>query len=152
MPLFDIGLGLDAEATGYENILIRGLLMGLKRSEIEARVGDIADFSELGDFLDLPIRTYSSGMTLRLLFSIATSTEAEILLMDEWIGAGDQDFISKADIRLRKLVDSAHILIFASHNQILLEKLCTRGIVLVGGRVVFDGPVGEAVAYYSGQK
>ena len=152
MPLFDIGLGLDAEATGYENILIRGLLMGLKRSEIEARVGDIADFSELGDFLDLPIRTYSSGMTLRLLFSIATSTEVEILLMDEWIGAGDQDFISKADLRLRKLVDSAHILIFASHNQIMVEKLCTRGIVLMGGRVVFDGPVGEAVAYYSGQK
>ena len=107
-------------------------------------MGDIADFSELGDFLDLPIRTYSSGDLALAVFD-RHQTEAEILLMDEWIGAGDQDFISKADIRLRKLVDSAHILIFASHNQILLEKLCTRGIVLMGGRVVFDGPVGEAI-------
>lgn len=151
MPLFDLGLGLDEDATGYENILLRGLLIGLKRTDIENKIDDIAAFSGLGDFLDLPIRTYSSGMMLRLLFSIATSIEAEILLMDEWLGAGDQDFIAKADERLHKLIDRSHILIFASHNLGLLEHLCNRGLVLDGGRLVFDGPVKEAIALYSKQ-
>lgn len=149
MPLFDLGLGLDEDATGYENIVLRGLLIGLKRADIESKVDDIASFSGLGDFLDLPIRTYSSGMMLRLVFSIATSLEAEILLMDEWLGSGDQDFIVQADQRLMQLIDRSHILIFASHTLGLLEKLCTRGILLEGGHIVFDGPVKEAIEIYS---
>ncbi len=151
MPLFDLGLGLDEDATGYENILLRGMLIGLKRAYIEDNIADIANFSGLGDFLDLPIRTYSSGMVLRLLFSIATSIEADILLMDEWLGSGDRDFLAKADHRLHELIDRSHILIFASHNLELLESLCNRGLVLEGGRIVFDGAVKEAVAVYSKQ-
>ena len=152
MPLLEIGLGLDEEASGYENILLRGLLIGLTRSEIEKKIDDIAAFSELGDFLDLPIRTYSSGMMLRLMFSIATSVEADILLMDEWLGTGDQEFVVKANLRLYELVDRSHILLFASHNLVLLEKLCNRALVLEGGRVVFDGPVRKAIGLYEKQR
>ena len=152
IPLLAIGLGLDDEASGYENILLRGLLIGLSRSEIERSVDDIAAFSGLGDFLDLPMRTYSSGMIMRLMFSIATSAEAEILLMDEWFGTGDQEFVVKANERVRRLIDRARILIFASHNLGLVEKLCNRGVVLEGGRVIFDGPIKEAIALYSKQR
>jgi len=148
MSLFDLGLGLDEDATGYENILLRGLIIGLKRAEIESKVDDIVAFSGLGDFLDLPIRTYSSGMMLRLLFSIATSLEAEILLMDEWLGMGDQDFTAKAERRLHDLIDRSHILIYASHQLGHLEQICNRGVILEGGRIVFDGAIKEAVARY----
>jgi len=151
MSLFDLGLGLDADATGYENILLRGLIIGLRRADIERKVDDIVAFSGLGDFLDLPIRTYSSGMMLRLLFSIATSLEADILLMDEWLGMGDQDFIVKANRRLHDLIDRSHILVFASHEIALLEQTCNRGVILEGGRIVFDGAVKEAIALYSKQ-
>jgi ABC-type polysaccharide/polyol phosphate transport system ATPase subunit len=152
MPLFDLGLGLDEDASGYENILLRGLLIGLKRADIESKVDDIASFSGLGDFLDLPIRTYSTGMMLRLMFSIATSLDAEILLMDEWLGSGDQDFAAKANERLHALIDRSHILFFASHSIDLLEKLCNRALLLEGGRIIFDGPVKEAIAMYTKQR
>ena len=152
MSLFDLGLGLDEDATGYENILLRGLIIGLRRADIESKVDDIVAFSGLGDFLDLPIRTYSSGMMLRLLFSIATSLEAEILLIDEWLCMGDQDFIAKAEHRLHDLIDRSHILIFASHQLGHLETICNRGVILEGGRIMFDGTVKEAVALYSRQK
>jgi homopolymeric O-antigen transport system ATP-binding protein len=145
VPLFDIKLGFDEEATGYENILLRGLLMGLTRSEVERKIDDIASFSGLGDFLDFPVRTYSSGMGLRLLFSLATSVDAEVLLLDEWIAAGDREFLSRADRRLRDMIDRSHILVFASHNFPLVESLCTRAIVLESGRMTFDGPVKEAI-------
>lgn len=148
VPLFDIGLGFDDEASGYENILLRGLLMGFKRAEIERKVNDIADFSGLGDFLNLPVRTYSSGMTMRLLFSIATSIDPDILLMDEWIATGDQEFLERADKRLRELVDRSHILVLASHNLDLLRSCCNRGLLMQGGRVAFDGPVSEAIEVY----
>jgi lipopolysaccharide transport system ATP-binding protein len=147
-PLFDIGLGCDEEATGLENIMLRGLLMGFKRVEIERKIKEISDFSGLGEFIDLPVRTYSTGMSLRLMFSIATNIEADILLMDEWIATGDQDFADKANRRLGTLIDRSHILVIASHNLELLEKLCNRGIVLDGGRLVFDGTAKEATDYY----
>ena len=145
VPLFDINLGFDEEATGYENILLRGLLMGLTRAEVEKKSDDIASFSGLGDFLDFPVRTYSSGMGLRQLFSLATSVDAEILLLDEWIAAGDREFLARADRRLRDMIDRSHILVFASHNFPLVETLCTRAVVLESGRMTFDGPVKEAI-------
>jgi ABC-type polysaccharide/polyol phosphate transport system ATPase subunit len=148
VPLFDIGLGFDPEANGYENIVLRGLLMGLKRAEIERKVDDVANFSGLGGFLNLPVRTYSSGMALRLLFSIATSVDPDILLMDEWIATGDKAFIDRADKRLRELVDRSHILVLASHNLSLLESCCNRAILMKGGKVVFDGSVREGIARY----
>jgi homopolymeric O-antigen transport system ATP-binding protein len=152
VPLFDIGLGFDEDASGYENILLRGLLMGSRRAEIERRTEEIAKFSGLGDFLNLPVRTYSSGMAMRLMFSIATSIEADILLMDEWIATGDQEFIGKATERLNELIDRAHILVFASHSMGILRQLCNRAIVLQAGRIVFDGSVDEAIAHHERQQ
>jgi lipopolysaccharide transport system ATP-binding protein len=149
VPLFDIHAGFDDEATGYENIMLRGLLMGHVRADIERRMDSIAEFSGLGDFLDLPVRTYSDGMMVRLLFSIATSCPAEILLMDEWIAAGDLDFIEKADKRLRDYVDQAQILVLASHNPQLLRAICNRAIMLEGGRIALSGSVDQVLHAYS---
>ena len=149
MPLFDIHLGLEDEATGYENIMLRGLLLGQERSQINTRIDEIAEFSGLGSFLDLPVRTYSSGMVLRLLFSIASSIESDIILMDEWLATGDQAFVAKADARLRALVDRSKILVLASHHHALLESLCNRAIVLDGGRITFAGSVADALAAYA---
>jgi ABC-type polysaccharide/polyol phosphate transport system ATPase subunit len=149
VPLFDIGLGLDDEATGYENILLRGLVMGSTRKEIEQRTADIADFSGLGEFLDMPVRTYSSGMLVRLLFAIATSIRADILLMDEWLAAGDQDFIDKVKQRLHEFVDRAHILVLASHDLGLLSRICTKAVWLEGGQIRLMGPVAEVIHAYS---
>ena len=148
MPLTDIHVGQDDEATGYEMILIRGLLMGLRRSEIEAKIEEIAEFSELGEFLDLPIRTYSSGMALRLFFSIATSMTADIIIMDEWITAGDEAFIKKANARLQMLVDQAHIIVIASHNRSTLQRICTRGLLLEEGRIKHSGTLDEVLDAY----
>ncbi len=148
MPLTDIQVGQDDEATGYEMILLRGLLMGLERSEIDGKIEEIAEFSELGDFLDLPIRTYSSGMVLRLFFSIATSITADIILMDEWIAAGDEAFIKKANARLQALVDQAHIIVIASHSRATLQKICTRGLLLEAGCIKASGGLDEVLDAY----
>ena len=113
--LVDISLGIDAEATGRENIFIRGALLGLRRKEIENRFDEIVDFSELGSFVDMPVRTYSSGMHLRLAFAVATIIRPEILLMDEWLSVGDASFNAKAESRLTELVQSSRILVIASH-------------------------------------
>ena len=144
----DIQVGQDDEATGYEMILLRGLLMGLSRAEMRAKAEEIADFSELGDFLYLPIRTYSSGMALRLFFSIATSITADILLMDEWIAAGDEAFIKKANERLNSLLDQAHIIVIASHDRAMLQRLCTRGLLLEAGCIKIDGSLEDVLAAY----
>ena len=149
VPLFDIGLGLDDEASGYDNIYLRGLVMGATRRELDRRRDDIAAFSGLGDFLDLPIRTYSSGMLVRLLFSIATSVEADILLLDEWLSAGDQAFVEKANRRLHELIDRAHILVLASHDLALLRSVCNRAVLLEHGRIKRQGPVEEVIAVYA---
>lgn len=149
MPLTDIGVGQDDEATGYEMIFIRGLMLGLKTAEIEAKIDEIAEFSELGEFLHLPIRTYSSGMTVRLFFSIATSIAADIILMDEWLAAGDEAFRAKADARLKALVDKAHIIVMASHSRDALKRICTRGILLEAGRIKRMGTLDEVFKAYN---
>jgi len=149
IPLFDIHVGFDDEATGYENILLRGLLLGYTRADIERRMNRIAEFSGLGDFLNLPVRTYSAGMMVRLLFSIATSGPADILLMDEWIAAGDQDFIDKANKRLHEYINEAQILVFASHSAELLRAICNRAVLLEAGRIIREGPVEEILGAYS---
>lgn len=152
VPLFDIGLGLDDEATGYENITLRGLLMGLDRKEIDARIQEISTFSGLGEFLHLPVRTYSSGMTLRLLFSIATSVHSDILLMDEWIAMGDAEFIERANKRLHNVVERSKILAFASHNPDYLRAACNKAILLEGGCVVAAGGVDEVLDHYKSDR
>jgi ABC-type polysaccharide/polyol phosphate transport system ATPase subunit len=148
-PLFDLQVGFDEEATGYECIQLRGLMLGIDRAVIQRKAGEIAAFSELGDYLNLPVRTYSSGMLMRLFFSIATSVEADIVLMDEWIGVGDEHFVEKANRRLHALIDRAHILVIASHSRALVGALCNRGILLEGGRVVCDGPLEAIFSAYS---
>lgn len=148
MPLFDVGLGIDDEASGYENIMLRGLTMGLNQKEIRAKTEEIADYTGLGDFLALPVRTYSSGMLLRLLFAIATCSEREIILMDEWLSAGDAEFEAKANARLEALIDRSRALVFASHSLDRLREICNRAALMVSGRVVAQGSVDEIADLY----
>ena len=150
LSLFDLSAGFDEEATGYENIMRRGLVIGARRAEIEARRAEIAEFTELGDRLDLPLRTYSSGMMLRLIFAVATAVEGEIVLLDEWIGAGDQQFRSKARQRLDEIVARAGILVLASHDIELVKSTCNRAILLEEGRIVAAGATDEILAQYLG--
>lgn len=147
-PLFDVALGMNPEATGYENIRIRGLFLGMDRAEIESRIREIADFSELGAELERPMRTYSSGMTLRLAFAISTSVMPEILLMDEWIGVGDANFLAKAQERLEGLVRGSSIMVLASHADDIVRRLCNKAMLLEGGRLLAFGAVDEVLERY----
>lgn len=137
--LLDISIGMDPEASGIENIYLRGLLLGFGKEEIRLKIEEIVDFSELGDFIDLPVRTYSSGMSMRLAFSIATCVEADILLMDEWLSVGDAHFVKKAEERLKSLVKKTPILVMASHSPEVIKEVCTQVIRLEGGRVALEG-------------
>jgi O-methyltransferase len=126
---------MDPEATGYENIFLRGAIMGLNPDEIEERVDEICEFSELGDYIDMPLRTYSSGMSMRLAFAISTSLKADIILMDEWLSAGDASFTAKAQKRLYELVEQAKILVVASHSPETIHTNCNRILRLDHGSV-----------------
>lgn len=146
--LIDISLGTDPEATGRENIYLRGSLIGIDRDTIDENISEIIDFSELGDFIDLPLRTYSSGMCMRLAFSISTTIKADILLMDEWLAVGDEHFQSKAEGRINSLLKDANILVLASHSRELIKKTCNRVIWLEHGRVKLDGSVDSVIHKY----
>ena len=128
--LIDISLGMDMEATGYENIRMRGIMMGLKLKQIKLIEEEIADFTELGQFLEMPIRTYSTGMHMRLGFAVSTTVPADIILMDEWLSVGDSDFLVKAEKRLQDYVRKASILVIASHSEDLIAKLTNQVICL----------------------
>jgi lipopolysaccharide transport system ATP-binding protein len=144
--LLDVSMGLDPDATGFENIYLRGVLEGLKPKTIKSKIDDVADFSELGDFLNFPVRTYSSGMMLRLAFAISTSIDAEILIMDEWLSVGDASFNEKATKRLQTLVKKASILVIASHDEDLINKICNRVIRLEHGHIVSDEKIKKTKA------
>ncbi|MEO1198855.1 MAG: ABC transporter ATP-binding protein [Pseudomonadota bacterium] len=144
--LIDLSLGIQDEATGYENIRLRGLMMGLTRAQIDKLAPSIEEFTELGPYLAVPVRTYSSGMRLRLAFAVSTAISPEILLMDEWLSVGDADFRARAETRLRDVVDRSGILVIASHNLKLIDSLCTSAIWLENGRVKADGPAQDVVA------
>jgi lipopolysaccharide transport system ATP-binding protein len=148
--LIDIGLGINPENTGRENIYLRGKLMGLTKFQISQKIDEIVDFSELGNFIDLPVRTYSSGMLLRLAFSLATSVEANILIMDEWLSVGDGTFAERAKLRLQNLVEQAEILIIASHSQNLIETTSNKLLWLDQGKVQELGDPKEVSAKYFG--
>ncbi|WP_038581460.1 ABC transporter ATP-binding protein [Dyella japonica] len=134
--LIDVTLGMDFESTGYENIYIRGLILGLKKSQIAQLMPEIVEFSGLGEYMHMPVRTYSSGMVLRLAFSIVTSVQPDILLMDEWLSVGDAEFVSRAEARLKRLVDNASILVLASHSPKIVADLCNVRVTLEHGSVV----------------
>jgi lipopolysaccharide transport system ATP-binding protein len=128
--LIDISLGMDGEATGYENIRMRAIMMGMKLKQIKLIEDEIADFTELGKFLELPIRTYSTGMHMRLGFAVSTTVPADIILMDEWLSVGDSDFLIKAEKRLHDYIQKSSILVLASHSEDLISKLTNQTLRL----------------------
>lgn len=133
--VFEIGAGLDYELSGYDNIIHLGMMMGLSYSEAKALTPDIEEFTELGDFLQLPIRTYSSGMTMRLMFAVATAVTPEILLLDEMFSTGDAGFKEKSQARIHKIIDAAKIFVFASHDMKLMKSYCNRVFRLEHGHL-----------------
>lgn len=137
--LFDLSLGFEPDATGLENIRYRSLLMGEPPAAIAAKTEAIASFADLGDFIDLPVRCYSAGMRVRLAFAISTAFGADLLLLDEVIGAGDAAFRDRAAARIRSLIDGARALVLASHDVGTVRTLCTRAIELRHGEIVADG-------------
>jgi len=148
--LLDASLGMNMELTGRENIMLRGLYNGLTRPELERLEEDVAEFAGLGDFLDLPVRIYSAGMVVRLGFALATAIRPQILLMDEWILAGDAEFMERARHRLEAMVRSAEILVLSSHDIGIVRAWCTRVMWLDQGRIRADGPANEVADAYAG--
>lgn len=147
-PMFEFATGFEMHQTGRDNIRIRGLLLGMTPDEIEAKLPEIEDFTELGEFLAYPVRTYSAGMFIRLAFAVSTSINPEILLIDEVMGAGDIRFANKAKRRMFDFMEQGKILVFSSHNFDLLKSFCARTIWLEKGRIVMDGRTEDVIAEY----
>lgn len=149
--LIDIHLGIDPEATGRENIALRATIMGLGRQKILSLMDEVAEFSGLGEFIDMPFRTYSSGMQMRLAFAVSTAVRPQILIMDEWLSTGDAAFATRASQRMQDVVSSTEILVLASHSKELLLQNCDRLVWLDQGEVVMDGPAVEVAGMYFGE-
>lgn len=147
-PLFDIALGMDLESTGYDNIYLRGLFLGLSKQQIADRTEEIARFTELGEFLEMPMRVYSAGMRMRLAFAVSTTIEPEILLLDEGIGAGDAAFLEKANQRLAEFTDNVSIIVLASHSDELIRRMCQVCVLMERGRIIEVGPTDEILSMY----
>jgi lipopolysaccharide transport system ATP-binding protein len=139
--LIDVAAGMDTESTGRENVTLRGLYRGLNDAQCAELVAEVEAFAGLGDFFDVPIRTYSAGMGVRLAFAMATAMQPRVLLMDEWFLAGDAAFMAKAEERLARLVGGADILVIATHDMSVVQRWCNRAIRLEGGTILADGPV-----------
>ena len=144
----NISLGMEPEATGFENIVIRGLLLGMKRSEINQKIEEIAQFTELGEYLDMPVRIYSSGMATRLAFATVTAMDSDILLMDEVIGTGDASFMDKAEKRLNEFLNRSKIIVLASHADHVIKKFCNKAILLEHGRILHEGNPDSVIEKY----
>jgi len=136
--LINISLGIDVEATGRENIKFRTAMMGFNNQRLNEIIDEVIYFSGIGDFIDLPFRTYSSGMQMRLLFAISISISPNILIMDEWLSVGDAEFSKRAEKKLNDLINTTDILVIASHSVDLLKKICNRYIYLENGRIIKD--------------
>jgi lipopolysaccharide transport system ATP-binding protein len=147
--LFEITTGFDHESNAYDNIRYRMLMQGSRPKEIAEKTAAIAEFSELGEFLNLPVRTYSSGMQMRLAFSIATAIEPEILIVDEIFGTGDLHFQEKAQKRMNEMVNKAKIVIFVSHNMIQIKDFCNRLFWLDHGKLLADGEPSQIIKQYT---
>ncbi len=146
--LFDIALGFEPDASGWENIKYRSYLLGETPTTLKGKIQEIADFSEIGDFLNIPVRYYSSGMLVRLAFSISTAIEPEVLLIDEVLGAGDMSFQLKARERMKDMMASARLMVLVTHEVTTLEQICNRAIWLQHGRIMKIGHPDEVVAAY----
>ncbi|MFT7686571.1 MAG: ABC-type polysaccharide/polyol phosphate transport system ATPase subunit [Candidatus Azotimanducaceae bacterium] len=147
--MFDPNIGISPQATGYQNIYTRGILLGYDKPQIDALIKDVEASSGLGEYLDMPVRTYSAGMKLRLAFCVATAVSPEILLLDEAILAGDEAFMKLAKKRLASLIEEASILVLASHSQKILKAFCNKGVILDKGVVVYYGDIEAALSKYS---
>jgi ABC-type polysaccharide/polyol phosphate transport system ATPase subunit len=147
-PMLDLMPGIELELTGYDNIFVRGTLLGLTRKEISEQSQQIADLTGLGDYLSMPLRTYSSGMLVRLAFAISSSIKPDILLIDEVFGAGDADFMEKARQRMVDLLDSSSIVVLATHSDALITEFCTKVLLLEGGRIKYFGDPKSALEIY----
>ncbi|HUN44603.1 MAG TPA: ABC transporter ATP-binding protein [Acetobacteraceae bacterium] len=148
--LLDPGLGMNVELTGRENIMLRGLYNGMPHEDILRLQDDVTSFAGLSDFIDLPVRIYSSGMVVRLGFALATAIRPQILLMDEWILAGDAAFLDRAKHRLEAMVRGADILVLSTHDQATVRTWCNRVLWLDQGRIRADGPPDEVLEQYLG--
>ena len=148
MPLFNLMEGMMPDATGREFIRIRGILLGLEPHHLEALTEEVLEFCELGSYIDMPARTYSTGMLVRLAFALSTSVTSDILLFDELIGAGDARFVSKAQERLKSFVERSNIVIVASHSRAILEQWCNRLLLLEHGKLIADGSVQDVLKEY----
>ena len=144
----NLTIGMEQEATGYENIVIRGLMLGMKLKEILKYLDEISEFTELGNYLDMPVRIYSSGMQTRLAFATVTAMHADILLMDEVITTGDASFMDKAEQRLKGFMNRSSILVLATHSDDTIRKLCNRALLLDHGQIVGSGAVEEMLERY----
>jgi ABC-type polysaccharide/polyol phosphate transport system ATPase subunit len=148
-PMFDISLGIDSEISGYDNIRLRGLILGLDAREIEERMADIVAFTELGDYVDIPVRTYSSGMMTRLTFAVTTCFAPEILLMDEWVIAGDAGFLKKAQHRIEAFLEKTSIVVLASHSEEICRRWCNKAVWMDRGEVRAFGEIGDILDAYT---
>jgi len=146
--LTDLSVGMDPESTGYENIVLRGLILGLNRRQATALIPDVEEFSELGEYLALPIRTYSTGMFLRLAFAVTTAVKPDIIILDEMISAGDAAFIEKAQRRIEGLIEDASIMVLASHDESLVRRMCSTAVWMHAGRMAAKGDVNEVLNSY----
>jgi ABC-type polysaccharide/polyol phosphate transport system ATPase subunit len=135
-PMLSLSQGIEKEATGYENITIRGIFLGMTTREIKKQQQEIADFSELGEYLSMPVRTYSSGMLVRLAFAISACIKPDILLLDEVFGAGDKGFKDKARDKMYELIAQAKIIVFATHSFDLMQQFCNKVLVMQAGRIL----------------
>ncbi len=149
--LLDPNLGMNPDLTGRENIWLRGQYSGMPNHRLQRLEDDVAEFAELGHFIDLPVRIYSSGMVVRLAFALATSIRPQILLMDEWFLAGDAGFIEKARVRLEDMVRGAEILVLSTHVEAAVRDWCTRVLWMDQGRIKEDGPALEVMEHYLGR-
>jgi len=148
MPLFNMMEALAPDAKGSEMIRVRGALLGLSEAEIESKVEEITEFCQLGDYIDMPVRTYSTGMLVRLMFAITTATTADILVMDEFIGAGDAAFFERAKARMERFVEKASVLVVATHSPDTARQWCNKGVLMQHGRMLEIGPVEPVLAAY----
>jgi ABC-type polysaccharide/polyol phosphate transport system ATPase subunit len=151
-PLFDVVPGLDTEDNGYEHLITAGMLVGMSRQQIERKIPEIEEFCELGEYLTLPVRTYSAGMITRLGFALATAVDPEVLLMDEGLGAGDARFAERAARRLENFIGRSRIFVLASHAPDLIKSICNKAVLLEAGGLIAIGSVDEIFSLYAARQ